>query len=403
MGQSPVILMLLSNAYDPDPRVRQEALALLAKGYQVSIVAWDRDLKSPAKQIVEGIEVKRIFLASLHGRGSIQMLFYPLVYLKMLWAARKIAVQAIHCHDLDTLPVGFVLSKLKRVPIVYDAHESFVDMLEGSIHPLLQRVLVRLENFFLRRVDLLITVGTKLQRHFIHRGARRSVVVGNWKSLTEYARTTEQNSAIRQTLKIPESATVVVCITQLFKDRKIPELMDAVDTSPSVYLIVGGKGALQPLVKERAARNPRIKYVGFVTAQEIATYTCASDIVYYGFDPANPNSRFSAPNKLFEALAAGRPLITGDFGEIAGVVRSAGCGVVLEEYSAAHIREAFERLEIPEIRGAMAESARVFGRTQMNAEKAEQILDREYSKLLGKKTRAPEAMSVGAYPPSDTQ
>jgi len=51
--------------------------------------------------------------------------------------------------------------------------------------------------------------------------------------------------------------------------------------------------------------------------------------VYYGFDPNNPNARFSAPNKLFEALAAGKPLVTGDFGEIGEVVRESECGVIL--------------------------------------------------------------------------
>ena len=40
--------MLLTNAYDPDPRVRQEALALIGMGCRVKILAWDRDLKSPA-------------------------------------------------------------------------------------------------------------------------------------------------------------------------------------------------------------------------------------------------------------------------------------------------------------------------------------------------------------------
>ena len=95
----------------------------------------------------------------------------------------------VHCHDLDTLPLGFILGKLKRKPIVYDAHESFPDMLEGSVPGTIQRGLVRLENFFIRRIDLLITVGEKLRQHFAERGARHSVVVGNWKRLGDFSRT----------------------------------------------------------------------------------------------------------------------------------------------------------------------------------------------------------------------
>ena len=326
------ILMLLTNAYDPDPRVRQEALALLRLGYRVRILAWDRDLKAPPFQNMEGVEVERVYLPSRHGRGITQIAFYAYLYLKMLWRGLRMPFDAVHCHDLDTLPLGFILGKLKRRPIVYDAHESFPDMLEGSVPAGVRRGLTRLENFFIRRIDLLITVGEKLKAHFVERGARHSVVVGNWKCLSEFSRTREENEATRRQLGIPEDALTIVCITQLLKDRKTEELLGALDDCPGVHAIIGGKGVLESLVTLAAAANQRIHYVGFAGTQQISAYTCAADVVYYGFDPANPNARFSAPNKLYEALAAGRPLITGDFGEIADVVRKTGCGIVLPEY-----------------------------------------------------------------------
>ena len=58
------VLMLLTNAYDPDPRVRQEALALIRMGCRVKLLAWDRDMKIPASENVEGVEVERVFLPS---------------------------------------------------------------------------------------------------------------------------------------------------------------------------------------------------------------------------------------------------------------------------------------------------------------------------------------------------
>src|SRR5581483_3658124 len=181
-------------------------------------------------------------------------------------------------------------------------------------------------------------------RHFAERGARRSVVVGNWKRLSDFSRTAQQNQEVREQLGIPAGSLTIVCITQLLKDRKLEELLEAALETPDIYVIVGGKGVLQKQVLEAATANPRIKFVGFASGRQIADYTCAADVVYYGFDPENPNARFSAPNKLYEALAAGRPLITGDFGEIAEVVRQSGCGIVLAEYSTAEIRKALERL-----------------------------------------------------------
>jgi glycosyltransferase involved in cell wall biosynthesis len=122
--------------------------------------------------------------------------------------------------------------------------------------------------------------------------------------------------------------------------------------------------------------------VGFVSGKQIADLTCAGDVVYYGFDPKNPNARFSAPNKLFEALAAGKPLITGDFGEIATVVREAACGIVLPEYSASEIRKTLAMLEDCTVRSAMGANAGRFGRSFLNWEKGEDVLREQYSKLL---------------------
>jgi len=167
------VLMLLTNAYDPDPRVRQEALALIGMGCRVRLLAWDRDLRSAPVQVMEGVEIERVFLASAHGRGTTQLFFYAWLYLKMLWRGLRTSFDVVHCHDLDTLPLGFLMGKLKRKPIVYDAHESFPDMLDGSVHPAVRRGLVHLENFLIRRVDLLITVGEKLRRHFEERGPCR--------------------------------------------------------------------------------------------------------------------------------------------------------------------------------------------------------------------------------------
>jgi glycosyltransferase involved in cell wall biosynthesis len=247
----------------------------------------------------------------------------------------------------------------------------------------------------IRRINLLITVGERLRSHFVERGARHSVVVGNWKRLEEFASTEEEKRKVRSRLGIPRGAMAVVCITQLLADRQIDELLDATDQCPNVYTILGGRGVLEARIRERAQRNPRIIFVGFVAAPEIPAYTCAADVVYYGFDPGNPNARFSAPNKLFEALAAGKPIISGDFGEIAEAVRHGGCGLLLPTYSAESVREAFETLQDVELRSRLARNALNLGRMEMNWATAEKTLYREYA-ALGSDKRAGLRASSGA-------
>ncbi len=391
------VLMLLTNSYDPDPRVRQEALGLIRIGGYVRLLAWDRDLKAKPHEWQEGVEVERVFLGSAHGRGTTQLLFYALLYLKMLWRGLRISFDVVHCHDLDTLPLGFILGKLKRKPIVYDAHESFVDMLQGNVHPRVCRLLVAFENCLIRRIDLLITVGEKLRQSFAERGAQRSVVVGNWKNLAEYNRTDEQNRAIRNTWSIPSTAMIICCITQLLKNRMIEELMEAVQPFSDVYVMIAGKGALEPLVRQRAAENTRIKYLGFVHASEVPAFTCASDVIYCGFDPLMPNFRFAAPNKLFEALAAGKPLIAPDLGEIGDLIRLGDCGIVLPDCSVTAIRKAINSMRNPVARKMWTRNAQRLGRTEMNWNKGEQVLLQEYSRCrpeLARSDRRPDLSSA---------
>ena len=121
----------------------------------------------------------------------------------MLRRGWKASFDIVHCHDLDTLPLGFILGKLRRKPIVYDAHESFPDMLTGSVNPVILRWLFLLEDWLIRRIDLLVTVGEKLRRHFERRGARHSAVVGNWKRIEEYTLPAEVRLERRARLGIP--------------------------------------------------------------------------------------------------------------------------------------------------------------------------------------------------------
>ena len=66
---SKTVLMLLTNAYDPDPRVRQEALSLIRMGYRVRLLAWDRDRKSPPSQCME-VDLRRKYAESARRFGS---------------------------------------------------------------------------------------------------------------------------------------------------------------------------------------------------------------------------------------------------------------------------------------------------------------------------------------------
>jgi hypothetical protein len=66
---------------------------------------------------MDGVEVERVFLASRHG-GEPLSFSLRLALPQDVVARTENSLDVVHCHDLDTLPLGFVLGKLKRKPIV---------------------------------------------------------------------------------------------------------------------------------------------------------------------------------------------------------------------------------------------------------------------------------------------
>ena len=337
------ILMLLSNSFDPDPRVHREAKALVDAGYSVTILGWDRDKNTRKKEIIDGIQVERIYVKSTHGRGSSQMFFLVLFWLKAFWLGLFKKFDIVHAHDFDTLPLGYILAKVKRAKIVYDSHESYVDMLH-TLPAIIRKTVFSLENYFMKRVDLVITVGEILRNYLQERGARNICIVGNWQDPAAFNFTQAEIQAEKNRLGIGKSQKVITFIANLGKERRVEELIKAVSLTPDSYLILGGDGACSAEANEAAERFENIAYLGRVAPERVPFYTVLGDIIYYGFDPDNPNARFSAPNKLFECLAAGRAVLTADFGEIGKIVKENECGVIIFDYSIEEITQAINAM-----------------------------------------------------------
>jgi glycosyltransferase involved in cell wall biosynthesis len=244
------------------------------------------------------------------------------------------------------------------VPIVFDAHESYPDMVEASLGATTAGVLRRIERFLVPRVSAVVTVGERLAQHYRALHAGRVVVAGNWKDPVDFALEGGARSLVRSDLGIPDEALLVSDIGWLGEERQLVPFLQAVHRSPGVWALVGGRGPLSDHCREAAAACPRIRYLGWVDGDRVPELTAASDAVFYGFDPGNGNARYSAPNKLFEAIAAGIPVLTGPFGEIEQIAREEGIGVVLPDYGVEEIVRGFREIEGNRVPARRFESAR---------------------------------------------
>lgn len=290
-------------------------------------------------------------------RGNpVSILFYWLWVLRLGWSG---TIDSITAHEHIPLPVGWLLARLKQVPLVYDEHDYIgaIGYYEGRKG----NIAAKVEAFFLKRVDAATTVGERLASVLKGYGVQHTVVIGNWKRLDDYKLPASRISEVRNQYQSTSTRLIISYLSTFGPSRYIPELLEAIRTSPDVILLIGGGGneTYEQIIRQAAQTTPNLYFLGWIKREEIPLYTCISDVVYHCLDAReDPQMTFAAPNKLFEAFAAGKPVLAKDgTGEMSDILQLEQAGLLLEEVTPATLCQAFEKLCDPVIRGQLAANA----------------------------------------------
>jgi glycosyltransferase involved in cell wall biosynthesis len=373
--------MLVTNRGIDDPRVRLESAALVATGrYNVTVLGWDRDIDADTTDTLDGVEFRRLALRSTDARGVWQIVFLSGFFLRAWPHLRKLRPAVIHCHDLDTLPLGAIAARLSRAKLVFDAHENYPDMMQDHLPAALVRCLRLAERFYVPRTALLITVGGRLAEFYTRLGARRVTIVGNWKDGHAYTISPSRRAEIRDRLGL-NGHIAVAYIAVLGRDRHLEPLLRAVASDGRFACVIGGSGHLASLAADYARDHANVRYLGPVPSADVPALTAACDVVYYGMDRDNPNSQWSAPNKLYEAIAAGMPMLAGDFGEVGPTIRQFGCGVLAATESHAAVAAALDQLADRTALTTMASAARALA-PRYSAQAAQAAVVEAYDRMF---------------------
>ncbi len=377
------IVMLLSNPYNPDDRVRSEAHALQEAGYEVFILAWDRDCNKTAREIVKGVEIRRARIPAGYRQGAKQGRNLVKLWRWFVRQIKEIEPQVVHCHDFDTFPAGaYYKIWNKQVRLVLDAHENYYVMKQPDVSSLFAQIIKLAEQFLTPMADLLISPCKATADHYRNLGADSSVIVGNWKDPDNY-RFSSQKIQNKCTHLGIDNRLSVVYIGRLSKERIILPLVEAVRNSTSYFLILGGYGEQESEIAGICEDVDNIYFPGYINPKEVPLLTAIADVVYYGFDPNHPFAPYNAPNKLYEALAAGKAVLATDIGgELSEVVQSTGCGVLLSSPDAASIGAALNQLSQSGTLVKTQERAAEAGCAKYNWRAAKRNLLQAYSQLL---------------------
>jgi glycosyltransferase involved in cell wall biosynthesis len=382
MQQNSAVIMLLSNPYHPDDRVRNEALALCENGYKVTILAWDRTGRLPKHDQDGPIVVERAGFVGKYEQRTGQIPYFIRLWMWFIKKSIETKPNILHAHDFDTLPAAVLACLLlPGTKVVFDAHENYYALHKIYLPGVVARVIRLMELCIVPRSDLVIAACQANAAHYQQYAKNKVVIINNWKPLASYRPAPTILRQYQERLKI-NGRIVVAYIGVMSRNRLILPLIEAIRARPNYFLILGGNGLDESLVRSACQNCDNIYYPGYIPSNEVPVYTALADIIYYGLSPSHPYASYNAPNKLYEALAAGNAVLAMDMGgELSEVMRKVGCGILLSSGSVDAIGEALDYMANPDVLLEMKQKSAHAGLGTYNWEYAKQRLLQAYALL----------------------
>ena len=338
--------MLVSNEVVRDTRVLQEAKAFARHGHRVRILGWDRFDPSVADgPLGDGVEIALVRTRGVMKAAGSDLVRNPLFWRQAFRLSLAFPADVWWAHDLDTLRAGVWLKERTGRPLVFDAHEVFAEMIRDDYSPRVVRFAERMEARLLRAVDHIVTVNPALEEHYMATGLPVTVVMNCRPDVAERYE--------------PPTAPdfTVLYVGTFHRQRFVFEIVQAVQETEGVRLKIGGVKALSEDVRRACAASDRTEFLGPVPADRVMPLTRECHLVCAVLDPANANNRMGTPNKLYEAMAAGRPVLATK-GTLSGnLVGAAQFGIAIA-YGMEACKWALEKLrDDPGLQRALGENA----------------------------------------------
>jgi len=308
----------------------KQCRSIAAHGYDVTLVVQD----GKGDENRDGL---RILDLGLPPSGRVRrILLSPWRAYRSL---RRAPADIIHFHDPELLPVGFLL-KRGKYHVIYDSHEDVPrDILSkywipAPLRKMLSSLFEKLENCIAKRLDAVVGATPFIAKRF-QRINPNSIAVNNFPIQEEFRPAIEPR---------PFSRTVCY-IGGITRVRGSSELIESLSILRDVTLIMCGPFESKAY-EEELMSLPGWKYVdyrGVVGRNEVRKIMACSALGVVTFLPS-PNHTDSQPNKIFEYMAAGLPLVASNFPLWRQIVEETQCGVCVDPASPAEIAQAIAKL-----------------------------------------------------------
>lgn len=230
----------------------------------------------------------------------------------------------VHVVDLDTAIVAVPLARLAGKSVVYDAFDQFASMFRDK--SFLRNFFAAIERWLMARSAILIFPDSVRLHQYGILEDERICILGNIPDMTA------EGAALPESIVRDRGAVAFTYIGTLEALHRglefIPLLCE--HFGDRVQFLVGGVGRLEMFFREQAGRLANLKFVGHQTYDEALRLMRQADCLYGPYLLSAEAHRYASPNKMYEHLALGRPLLTNTGTPPGAFVEEHGTGFIFD-------------------------------------------------------------------------
>lgn len=282
------------------------------------------------EQIDQNRSVRRfkLFFDRFSKSSLISILKYFEFILRVFFFYKGKKIKVVNCHSLFVLPVGYLLKLFDaKIWLIYDAHE--LESEKSGLNKWGKTISSVVEKFLIKRVNKVIVVSPSIDRWYRHKYGICNVIT--IRNTPELLNRVGRQDVFNRKFGIPGDSMIFIYQGAVNKGRGIEKLLNIFSKfSFDKHLVIMGYGPLVEIVKEFEKKNSNIHFLDAVHPSEIFFYTEGADVGLSIIENISLSYYYCLPNKLFEYLHSGLPVLVSDFPDMSEVVNQFDCGWTTE-------------------------------------------------------------------------
>ncbi len=317
------VFLSVTNDLVTDNRVHKICTTLSEMGFEVTLVG--RKLKNslPLERSYHTHRMKLIFI-----KGPLFYAEYNFrLFLYLLFQKADILV----ANDLDTLLANYLASLLRKRKLVYDSHEYFTGVPEIINRPFVKASWESIEKWIFPKLKVIYTVNESIAKLYKDQYGKEIKVIRNVSNkLQQSAKKT------REELGLPQDKNIIILQgAGINIDRGAEEAVQAMQYVDNALFLIIGSGDVIDALKEMVTElnlEDKVLILGKLPYNEMMQYTQIADLGLTLDKDTNINYRYSLPNKVFDYIQAGIPVLASNLLEVANVVKLYQVGEIVESH-----------------------------------------------------------------------